>query len=168
MNYPFTLAQTPTFRRIFPSFDWDEDVWRVNQILYPAKIIGRENIGFEKGVPTEEIKSSNSAIKKWIDENMNRCSCVIFFVGDKTYTSKWVKYEMEQAIHLEKACFIINLKNVKNIYGNYCLSCPDPFRYHNLYDPNGSYIVKKYDWSPEYGFKQIHDWIEDACQRAGK
>lgn len=169
MNTLLTSLKISAYRRVFPSFDWDEDVTRVNKIVNPSKIIGKENVGFEKGVPNEEIKSSERAIKNWIDENMMRCSCVIFFVGEKTYKSKWVKYEIQQARSMKKAYFIINLRGVTDLRGYECRYCIDPFRHHGLYDTNNGYVVKQYTWSdPDYGFRNIRNWIEDACQRAGK
>lgn len=41
----------PSYRKIFPSYDWDEDVWRVNQIVNLPFIVGAELAGFVKNVP---------------------------------------------------------------------------------------------------------------------
>lgn len=161
-------SYNPTYRRIFPSYDWDEDVWRVNQIMNLDEILEKEDIGFEKGVPNEEIKSSDRKIEEWIKSNMERCSCVIFFVGEKTYKSEWVKYEMELAKKLRKARFIINLRGMKNKEGEECKECPDPYKHHRLYSSTGGYMIKRYDWIKNNGLENISDWIEDACQRAGK
>lgn len=88
------------YRKIFPSYDWDEDVAYVNQIINYPKIVGVENAGFMKNVPNEEIKKSDEAIANWITKNMNGCSCYVLFVGERTYLSRWVHYEMELACQL--------------------------------------------------------------------
>ena len=80
--------QTPTYRRIFPSYDWD-DAWIVNQIINLPNIVDKKQIGFVKGVPAEEGLTDPGQIKKWIDDNMRGCSCLTLFVGERTYTSNW-------------------------------------------------------------------------------
>lgn len=102
------------YRKVFPSYDWDEDVWRVNQIMNLPKIIGREDMGFMKNVPNEEVKKSDAAIQRWIDANLVGCSCLVVFVGEKTYQSRWVKYEIEQARKQGMGRLLISLKDVKN------------------------------------------------------
>ena len=46
----------PSYRKIFPSYDWDRDVVYVNQIINYSHIVGASNAGFIKNVPNEEIK----------------------------------------------------------------------------------------------------------------
>lgn len=161
----------PRFRKVFPSYDWD-DVWYVNQIMNLPNIVGKENIRFVKNVPNEEVKQSDSAVKKWIDENMENCSCLILFVGEKTYQSKWVEYEIRTAINRGMAYFIVYLTGMKDSVGNLVPDgLQDPYKYHNLYAPSGTpgaYAVKKYYWIDNDGLNNIHSWIEDACNRAGK
>ena len=82
----------PSYRKIFPSYDWDEDVWRVNQIVNLPFIVGAELAGFVKNVPNEEVRKSDAAVQRWIDENMEGCSCLVLLIGEKTYLSRWVKY----------------------------------------------------------------------------
>ena len=67
---------------------------------YGKEIVGVENAGFMKNVPNEEIKKSDEAIANWITKNMNGCSCYVLFVGERTYLSRWVHYEMELACQL--------------------------------------------------------------------
>lgn len=157
----------PEYRYIFPSYDWD-DVWIVNQIINLPEIVGAKNIGFLKGVPNEEIKKNNDLIRKWIDENMEKCSCLILFVGEKTYQSYWVKYEIELARKLEKGRFIINLEGMKRQDNSICKKGQDPYSYHGLYTNNAvkAYMIKQYSWINDDGISYISNWIEDAIDRA--
>lgn len=161
----------PTFRKVFPSYDWD-DAWYVNQIMNLPNIVGKKNIGFVKNVPNEEVKQCDSAVKKWIDENMENCSCLILFVGKKTYQSKWVKYEICKARDRGMACFIVYLTGMKDSAGQPVpKGLKDPYMYHNLYAPagtSGTYEIKQYYWVSNDGLNNINAWIEDACKRAGK
>ena len=154
------------FRYIFPSYDWD-DAWLVNQIINLPNILGVKNMGFLKGVPNEEIKQSDEKIKKWIDENMQNCSCLILFCGERTYKSKWVKYELESAREKKKGRFIIHLADMVKMDNTLCKQGIDPYEYHGFYNNKGTggYIIKSYNWIKDDGINNIGAWIEDAISR---
>lgn len=161
----------PAYRKIFPSYDWDEDVWRVNQIVNMPKILGKENMGFMKNVPNEEVKKSDAAIQRWIDANLVGCSCLVVFVGERTYQSKWVKYEMMQAKAKGMGRLLVSLEGMKDPEGRVSLGGPDPYAANGLYAPPGTpntYTISSYSWLADDGKNNIGDWIEDACHRAGK
>ncbi|MGL4524805.1 MAG: TIR domain-containing protein, partial [Spirochaetia bacterium] len=161
----------PAYRRIFPSYDWD-DAWLVNQITQQPNVIPKEELGLISGVPNEEIKSSDEKIKAWINESMNGCSCLILFVGEKTHLSKWCLYEIELAKEKRMGRFIIYLDGMKRKEGTICKKGQDPYEYHGLYGPPDStrtgYTIEKYSWLSDDGQSNIKEWIEDACKRAGK
>lgn len=46
----------PEYRKVFPSYDWDQDVVYVNQIMNYPYVVGASEAGFIKNVPNEEIK----------------------------------------------------------------------------------------------------------------
>ncbi len=159
-----------SYRKIFPSFQW-EDKWFVNQILNLPSILGAKEMHFISGVPPEEVKSSDDAIKKWIDESMSGCSCLILFVGETTYQSKWVKYELQKARKENLGRFEIWLTGMKDQNGNPCGEGLDPYAVHGMYAPPGTtdgYVIKHYQWLAHDGLHNIGNWIEDACERAGK
>jgi len=79
-------------RKVFYSFHYDNDVFRVQQI---------RNMGILEGnAPTtpnewEAIKQSgDGAIKRWINANLQLKSCVIVLIGAETADRKWVNYEI--------------------------------------------------------------------------
>ena len=158
------------YRKIFPSYDWDEDVWRVNTILNMPVVMGKNNAGFVKNVPNEEVKRGDYAVKRWIDEHMVGCSCLVVFVGEKTYQSKWVRYEMETALDRGMGFLMISLKGVKNRYSEPCRYPVDPYIANNLHRiaPMRTYKIRTYRWIEDDGLHNIGAWIEDACIRAGK
>lgn len=156
-----------SFRRIFPSFKWT-DAWLVNQIVNLPVTIGREKIGFANGVPPETVKSSDYAIARWIQNSMDGCSCLVVFVGEETYLSPWVKYEMELAEEYKMGRIMIDLTGMKRKDGSVCREGTDPFAWHGLHrgllDPD-YYEIKRYSWLPSGRF-WIGKWLEDAYQRA--
>lgn len=162
----------PAFRKIFPSYDWDQDVAFVNQIINYSHIVGASEAGFIKNVPNEEVKRSDEAIARWIRENMHGCSCYILFVGEKTYQSKWCLYEMDLARDLGLGRMIIYLDRMVDPTGRVCRLGPDPYLVHHRYTairkPN-SYVIKQYHWKDyEKPYQLLWKWIEDACVRAGR
>lgn len=158
----------PSFRYVFPSYDWD-DAWLVNQIINMPKIVGREYLGFVKGVPAEEGLTDPNEIKRWIDRKMDGCTCLILFVGERTYTSDWVRYELELARNRNMGRFILNLQGMTRRDQTICLGGPDPYSYHGMYSSSGKgYVIKQYNWITDNGQQNIRSWIQDACLRAGK
>lgn len=155
------------YRRIFPSYKWT-DAWLVNQIVNLPVTVGRESVGFANGVPPETVKASDDAIARWIRNSMSGCSCLIVFVGEETYKSRWVKYEMELAEKYKMGRIMIELSGMKKRDGSVCQGGPDPFAWHGLYrgplEPD-YYEIKTYHWLP-FGQGLIGGWLEDAYQRA--
>lgn len=107
-----------TKRKVYYSFHFDNDVMRVQQI---------RNIGtLEDNKPVsvndwEQIKrGGDSAIEKWIIENMKYKDCVVVLVGEETAGREWVKYEIKKAWDDGRGLvgiYIHNLKCPRNGYG---------------------------------------------------
>ena len=135
-------------RQVFFSFYYDEDVWRVAQV---------RNIGTIEGQPLfsdngwEKVRrTSDEAIKRWIDKEMSMRSCVVVLIGEHTASRKWVKYEIEQAWKKGKGIvgiYIHKLENLKDM----------------MYDTSVTIVIispnmKKsewIDWEIEYCLKNI-------------
>ncbi len=82
-------------RKIFYSFHYDNDVFRVQTI---------RNIGaLEENEPVtpnewETIKRrGDSAIERWIDDQIAKRSCVVVLIGSETGNRKFVQYEILRA-----------------------------------------------------------------------
>lgn len=164
------MNDSPRYRKIFPSYDWSEDVWRVNQIINMPIVYGKEKMGFIKGIENETIKQGDAAIRSWIDTNMKGCSCYILFVGEKTHTSRWVKYEMELSYIRKMGKLIIKLDGMLNQYGESCKGGIDPYWKHGMYTDKYSdlYSVKEYYWIENNGVQNIGTWIDMACRQIGR
>nr|DAD73685.1 MAG TPA: TIR-like domain protein [Podoviridae sp. ctrub15] len=160
------------FRKIFPSYDWDQDVVYVNQIVNYPYIVGVREAGFVKSVPNEEVKRDDNAIAKWIRDNMRGCSCFILFIGEKTYQSKWCLYEMDLAREWGLGRMIIYLDRMIDPKGRVCGLGPNPYIFHNRCTTNlsaNTYIIQQYHWKDyEKPHQLLWAWIEDACKRAGR
>lgn len=161
-------ASDPVYRIIFPSYDWD-DAWLVNQIINLPVVLGKENLGFIKGVPQEEGLTRDSEIEQWIDRNMHGCSALMLLVGEQTYLSEWVAYEIELAIKRRLGMLLVYLDGMQRRDGSICQLGKDPIGYRGWYSHDSTgYFVRQYHWVGDHGQDNVSNWIEDALQRRGK
>ena len=70
-------------RQVFFSFRYAYDVWRASQVRNMGKV---SNDSTFSDNDWEEVKSkSDESIKKWIDEQMAKRSCVVLLIGEYTH-----------------------------------------------------------------------------------
>lgn len=155
-------------RQIFYSFHFDNDVMRVQQV---------RNIGaLEDNKPVsandwEKIKrSGDTAIEKWIDDNMKYRSCLVVLVGEKTSERKWVKKEIRKAWNSKKGVVGIYIHNLKDPKTGKCNKGKNPFDLFTL--KNGqkklSKYVKCYDPDSNDAYNWIAKYLESAVEEAIK
>src|SRR5262245_29220832 len=82
-------------RKVFYSFHFDNDYWRVQQVRNIGSVEGQTILA--PNVWEEIRKKGKAAIQKWIDENMSGRSCVIVLIGSQTAGREWVDYEIKKA-----------------------------------------------------------------------
>jgi len=112
-------------RNIFYSFHFGNDVMRVQQIRNIGVIEDNKPVTPNKW---EEIKrGGDSAIERWIDQNIERASCVVVLIGEETYKSRWVKYEIEKAWNGEKGLVGIYIHNLRDPRTGTCSKGVNPF-----------------------------------------
>lgn len=158
-------------RQIFYSFHFDNDVMRVSQI---------RNIGMlEDNTPIspndwEEVKrKGDSAIKRWIDENMNYRSCVVVLIGEETANRPWVQYEIRKAWEDKKGLLGIFIHNIKCPRNGKCKQGANPFDKLSFNDGRKlSSIVKCYNPSASDAYNDIRNnletWVESAISQRQK
>lgn len=154
-------------KRIFYSFHYNNDVFRVQQI---------RNIGaLEENKPVsvnewETIKKGGTrAIENWIDETMKYRSCVIVLVGSETANRPWVKYEIEKAWKDGKGLFGIYIHNLNCPRNGRCYKGSNPFDQFIFTDGRGNRkYINCYDPTPSDAYNSIkyniEDWIEQSVQ----
>ena len=153
-------------RQIFYSFHYDNDVMRVQQIRNIGSLDDNKPVSANQW---EEVKmSGDSAIKKWIDDNMAYRSCVVVLIGSKTSERKWVKYEIEHAWKEGKALLGIYIHNLKDPRSGVCSKGKDPFSNFVVNGVSMSKLVPCYDpiSHDAYGDirKNLESWVEDAIK----
>ena len=145
-------------RRVFFSFKYKQDVSRAMVVKNSWVTQGREAAGFIDAADFEKLKrQGDTAIKNWIDKQLEGISVTVVLVGEKTCGSRWVKYEIEKSIEKGKGLLGIDISKIKDLQGNTSERCGE--------------IPKGYDfyfWNNNDGYKNIGDWIEKAAKEAGR
>lgn len=151
-------------RNVFYSFHFDKDVFRVQQIRNMGVLAGDEPVSANTW---EEIKRSDAGVKKWINDNLARKTCVVVLIGEETSKRDWVIYEIKRACELGIPVVgvrIHNLKNIDKALGKKGLS---PFSGLDLkWKGKTTYTPKVYDPKADDAYNDIEEnlagWIEDA------
>jgi len=144
-------------RKVFFSFKY-EDVSRAMVVRKSWVVEGKEAAGFIDAANFETIKrQGDPAIKNWIDKQLNGTSVTVVLVGEKTCSSRWVKYEIEKSIELGNGLLGIDISKIKDLQKNTSERCGQIPRGYNFYF-----------WNNDDGYHKIGDWIEKAAKDAGK
>ena len=111
--------------QVFFSFHYDNDVWRAGKV---------RNMGIVDNSSTfcdndwEAVRrNSTSVIEKWIDEQLQKRSCIVVLIGSKTSERKWVKYEIQRAYELKKGIVGIFVHKIKDRDECQCIKGVNPF-----------------------------------------
>lgn len=156
-------------RKVFYSFHYVPDNWRVSQV---------RNIGaIEDNKPAKDndwetvTKGGDKAIEKWIADQMSGRSCTVVLIGAGTANRKWINHEIIKAWDDEKGVVGVYIHNLKNSLGKTSAKGANPFDYikHGVSGQKLSSIVKTYD-PPGLTSTDVYNhikanlekWIEEA------
>jgi len=144
-------------RKVFFSFKY-EDVSRAMVVRNSWVAQGKESAGFIDAADFEEVKKQgDQAIKNWIDNQLKGTSVTVVLVGEKTCSSKWVKYEIEKSIEIGNGLLGIDISKIKNLQGKTSERCGKISKDYNFYL-----------WNNDNGYNNMGDWIEKAAKNAGR
>ena len=154
-------------RRTFFSFHYKPDNWRAAKVRNMGVVEGNSPVSDNDWETV--TGGGETAIKKWIDDQMYGKSCVIVLIGSQTSRRKWIKYEIEKAWDDHRGLLGIYIHNLEDQNGNQSARGANPF--YSIYK-NGkrlSGIVNAHD--PGYKLStnvyahisdNIADWVEEA------
>jgi hypothetical protein len=146
-------------RRIFFSFHYQRDIWRVNQIRSIPNITGCAAAGFQDASLWEEAKKKgDAAVKKLIDDGLANTSVTVVCVGAKTAGRKFINYEIDQSIKRGNGVVGIQIHHLKDSDGNTDSVGDIPSKL----EANGYKVYKYVD------HEKLANRIEEAAKAAGK
>jgi hypothetical protein len=159
-------------RRAFFSFHYRPDYWRAAQVRNMGTIDGNSPCSDNDW---ETITSSgDSAIEKWIADQMYGKSCVIVLIGSLTAGRKWINYEIKKGWNDGKGVLGVYVHGLKDVSGQQASKGGNPFDHFAVDGTSLSSIVKAYD-PPYISSTYVHshiknnlaDWIEEAISIRG-
>lgn len=146
-------------RRVFFSFHYQRDIWRINQIRNLPNVAGCAAAGFIDASLWEESKrQGDAAIKRMIDDGLSGTSVTIVFIGSQTAGRKFIDYEIEKSITRGNAVIGIQIHHLKDRHGN-----PDPVGITPTLLTKNGFNIYKYS-----NMNDLAKVIEDAARAAGK
>lgn len=155
-------------RQVFFSFEYNKDAWRAAQIRNMGKV---SNDSTFSDNDWEEVKSKSDAdIKSWINNQMEKRSCIVVLIGKTTSSRKWIKYEIEKAYELNKGIVGIYIHKLKDKDGDQTDQGANPF--YNVYTNSGERLSKYitcFDSSyrtSQYVYNDIMNNLEDLIENA--
>jgi hypothetical protein len=146
-------------RRIFFSFHYQRDVWRVNQIRSIPNVTGCAAAGFQDASIWEDAKrKGDAAIKKLIDDGLNNTSVTVVCLGNQTAGRKYINYEIDQSLARGNGIVGIQVHHLKNQKGE----TDTPGSIPSKIEANG---FKSYKYTDT---ENLAKHIEEAAALAGK
>jgi hypothetical protein len=144
-------------RRVFFSFNY-EDVSRAMVVRNSWVTQGREGAGFIDAADFEDLeKRGDTAIQKWIDDQLGGTSVTVVLVAKETCDSEWVQYEIELSKKLGHGLLGIDVSKIKDFNEQTSERCG--------LIPTG---YEFYLWNKDNGYSNMGNWIEAAAKAAGK
>jgi hypothetical protein len=105
-------------RRVFFSFHYQRDIWRVNQIRNIGEIVGTAAAGFHDASLWEESKKKGDAtIMAMIDEALKNTSVTVVCIGGATAGRKFINYEINQSIARGNGLVGLQINELKDRHG---------------------------------------------------
>ncbi|MGD0798406.1 MAG: TIR domain-containing protein [Acidobacteriaceae bacterium] len=143
-------------RKVFFSFHYQRDLWRVNVVRNSGLIEGVASAGFHDASLWEETqKKGDDAVKRLIDSGLNGTTVTVVLVGAETAGRKYVTYEIEKSIGRGNGLLGIYINNIKDRNGRIDPLGPIPA----ALSKSGAPV---YTW--EYG--KLGEWVEKAYRKA--
>ena len=112
-------------RRTFLSYHHRLDACRAGQIR-DCGLIEPSDLASDH-VWATITHAGDTAIRRWIDAQMDEADCVIVLVGQITAGRKWIDYEIQKAWRDGRGLLGIHVHHLKNHYGSQTSKGGNPF-----------------------------------------
>jgi uncharacterized membrane protein YebE (DUF533 family) len=158
-------------RRVFFSFHYERDKWRVNPVRNAWVTQGREAAGFEDAADWEEVKKqSEEEIKSWIDDQLHGTSVTAVLIGNETAGRKYVNYETKESVRQGNGIIGIKIHRLEDKDDGQDFQGSNPLNDFVIETKDGvkklSNVFETYEWKRDDGWENIGGWVEDAKQQA--
>lgn len=161
-------------RRVFFSFHYEADVWRVSQVRQSwVTKPNREAAGFWDHASWESVKrSGDAAVKRWIDRQLDGSSVTVVLIGAHTADREYVQYEIAQSHNRGNGMLGVYVDSCADQTGRTCVRGVNPFDRVSLPGQYGRIPLTRfyptYDWVGDRGYENLGTWVERAAAAAGR
>lgn len=151
-------SSTAPRRKVFFSFHYQRDIWRVNQVRNADVVDASAAAGWSDASLWEEAKKKgDSAIKRLIDNGLEGTTVTAVLIGKSTAHRKYVNYEIEQSLRRGNGLLGIRIHSLANQDGR----TDEPGEIPEALKRSKAPI---YDWDRE----QFGSWVQKAYRRAAR
>ena len=143
-------ADAPVKRRVFFSFHYQHDIYRVNQVRNSWRFRregDREAYGFFDASLWERSKrQGEESLKALIREGMANTSVTCVLTGTHTWQRRWVRYEIARSIVKGNGLLTVEIHNLKDLGGRTSIQGPNPLNHMGVYRiPDGRLLLAETD-----------------------
>ena len=129
-------------RRVFFSFHYQNDIWRVNQVRQSWRYnheSTRETEGFYDASIWERSKLTGpESLKGLIRNGMQNTSVTCVLIGSQTYERRWVRYELARSVIKGNGLMGVRIHLMGDRNGYTSMQGPNPLEYMGVYKTNGA------------------------------
>ena len=102
-------------RKVFFSFHYERDLWRVNVVRNSAMIEGVSAAGFQDQSLWEEAATKgDGAIRRLIDTGLRGTTVTAVLIGAETASRTYVSYEIEKSVERGNGLLGVLINNIKD------------------------------------------------------
>ncbi|MFJ8132523.1 TIR domain-containing protein [Streptomyces hydrogenans] len=158
-------------RRVFFSFRYDLDNWRVQTVKNIGRVEGQSLLTSNQW--EDVARNGDAAIQRWIDGQMVGKSCDIVLIGSQTAGRRWVEYEFRKAWSEGKGVVGIHIHQLLDRNRQSTTKGKNPFSGFTLSNGNVSFdqVVRTYDpvgYNSASAYasitSNIESWVEEAIE----
>jgi hypothetical protein len=114
-------------RRVFFSFHFERDIWRVNQVRNSNVVAGPDRAGFYDHSEYEEAKrKGDDYVKKLTCDKLEGTSVTAVLIGRETASRPFVQYEIAQSVARKNGLLGIYIHNLEDKNGRTDTRGPKP------------------------------------------
>jgi hypothetical protein len=159
-------------RKVFFSFHYERDGQRAS-VVRNSWVTKGDAAGYIDSASWEEVKGrGETAIKRWIEDQLSGTSVTAVLIGAETSSRDWVKYEIKRSYERGNGMLGIYLHNIKDFESK--TDTPGNNQFGEIgQDANGSSLYfwslyPTYDWVQNDGYRNLGAWVENAAKKAGR
>jgi hypothetical protein len=160
-------------RRVFFSFHYDRDIWRVNQVRQSWRNRpGNDTQPFLDHAAWEAIRrQSDQAVERWIDKQLDGSSVTCVLIGAETASRQFVEYEIRRSVERGNGLLGIRIHQLKDQLGRVDWPGSDPLdrvRTPTIWSLLSGPTYRTYNWASDGGFQNMGRWVEEAAAAVGR